>query len=371
MSELNDNAPKDAKKSWLKRVLTAKDGEPLPPIEPIGAKVEEPVEEVKPIDANDKVAWYKKMSGGLSRSSKSLSGGITGIFQGREIDDESLQDLEDLLIQADLGWEIAENTVSKLRGQKFKKDIATAVREQLAEEISTIVEPVAWPLEIRYGLKPHVILIVGVNGSGKTTTIGKLAQQYRQRGLKVMIGAADTFRAAAIDQLKVWGERSNVPVLTGAVGADPASVAYNALEQARSQRMDVLLVDTAGRLQNKADLMAELQKIVRVMGKIDDKAPHSTLLVLDATTGQNAHSQVEVFSSVCQVTGLIMTKLDGTARGGVLAGLAQKFKLPIHAIGIGEGIADLQPFTAEEYTRALVGLENFQGSAKADQKVSG
>jgi len=278
--------------------------------------------------------------------------------QRRLVDDEMLETLEDLLIRADMGVETAARVTANIAEGRFGRRIsARELREALAGEVARILEPVAKPLPI-YPRRPQVVLVVGVNGSGKTTTIGKLASQFRAAGKKVVIAAGDTFRAAAVEQLQVWGKRADVPVLTAAQGSDPASLAYDALSQAQRDGADLLLIDTAGRLQNRQDLMEELAKIVRVLRKVDPDAPHNTLLVLDATTGQNALAQVEVFRKIADVTGLVMTKLDGTARGGVLVALADKFGLPIHAIGVGEQIDDLAPFDPEDFARALVGASD-------------
>jgi len=305
-----------------------------------------------------KGGWLSRLKSGLSRSAGALGGGISDIFTKRRLDDAALGELEDLLITADLGVETAARVTADLARDRFDQEIsADEVRLALAERIAAILEPVAHELEINAEGKPHVVLVVGVNGTGKTTTIGKLAQQMSAAGKSVVMAAGDTFRAAAIEQLKIWGERTGSAVIAGQPGGDAAGLAYDALKQARSEGADVLLVDTAGRLQNKAELMAELEKVIRVLKKIDADVPHSVLLVLDATTGQNALSQVEVFQNICNVTGLVMTKLDGTARGGVLVALAAKFGLPVHAIGVGEGADDLQPFEAAAFARALVGLE--------------
>jgi fused signal recognition particle receptor len=275
----------------------------------------------------------------------------------RVLDDAMLESLEDLLIQADMGVETATRVTANIAEGRFGRKIgATELRQALADEVARIMEPVARPLPL-YPQKPQVVLVVGVNGSGKTTTIGKLASQFRAAGKKVVIAAGDTFRAAAVEQLQVWGQRAGVPVLTAPEGSDPASLAFDALTQAQAEGADLLMVDTAGRLQNRADLMEELAKIVRVIRKVDPSAPHNTLLVLDATTGQNAVMQVEIFRKIADVSGLVMTKLDGTAKGGVLVSLADKFGLPIHAIGVGEQIDDLSPFDPQEFARALVGLD--------------
>lgn len=309
-----------------------------------------------PDPAVSKAGWFKKLKSGLSRSSNALTTGITDIFTKRKLDSETLQELEDILIQADLGLDTATRITETLASGRHDKEISPEeVREVLAREVNAVLEPVARPLEIDPGLKPHVILMVGVNGSGKTTTIGKLAARLSAEGRSVMLAAGDTFRAAAIDQLKIWGERVGAPVIARAVGSDASGLAFDALVQAREAGTDVLLIDTAGRLQNKTDLMAELEKIVRVLRKQDDTAPHSVLLVLDATTGQNAISQVEIFQKIAGVTGLVMTKLDGTARGGILVAVSDRFGLPIHAIGVGEGIDDFRHFDAGEFARAIAG----------------
>ena len=305
-----------------------------------------------------KTGWFGRLKAGLSRTSSKLGEGITGLFTKRKLDQAALDELEDLLIGADLGVGPAARFVAELKKNRFDKEIAPEeVRAALAESIARVLEPVARPLAIDPAHKPHVILVCGVNGSGKTTTIGKLARQLREQGRTVVLAAGDTFRAAAIEQLQVWGERSGCAVIASQIGGDAAGLAYEALETARAQGADVLIVDTAGRLQNKKDLMVELQKVVRVLKKIDASAPHDCLLVLDATVGQNAHSQVETFRDMVAVSGLVMTKLDGTARGGVVVALADKFGLPVHAVGVGEGIDDLRPFTARDFARSLMGLE--------------
>jgi fused signal recognition particle receptor len=286
-----------------------------------------------------------------------LVGRLFGQEKGRVLDDAMLEGLEELLIQSDMGVETALKVTANIAEGRFGRRVgAREIRELIAGEIARILGPVARPMPI-YPKRPQVVLIVGVNGSGKTTTIGKLASQFRAAGKKVVIAAGDTFRAAAVQQLQIWGERAGVPVMTAPQGSDPASLAYDAMARAEAEGADLLLVDTAGRLQNREDLMAELAKIVRVIAKRDPEAPHNTLLVLDATTGQNALSQVEIFRKIADVTGLVMTKLDGTARGGVLVALADRFGLPIHAIGVGEGIDDLAPFDPDEFARALTGLD--------------
>ncbi len=302
--------------------------------------------------------WLASLKAGLSRSSGKLGDGISGIFTKRKLDDAALEELEELLISADLGVATAAKLAANLARERFDKDVSPEeVRGALAADVTEILAPVAEPLTVDPAHRPHVVLVVGVNGSGKTTTIGKIAKNQHDQGLKVMLAAGDTFRAAAIDQLKIWGERTSCEVVAKTPGADAAGLSYEALERARADDVDLLLIDTAGRLHNKADLMAELEKIVRVLKKLDPEAPHDCLLVLDATTGQNAHAQVETFKKLVQVTGLIVTKLDGSARGGVLVALAERFGLPVHAIGVGESAGDLRPFAARDFARSLMGLE--------------
>ncbi len=303
--------------------------------------------------------WLSRLKAGLRRSSAPISDGIAGIFGAGRLDHDSIEALEDLLIAADLGPATAARLAGGLKARRLGREVTPeAVRAALADEIAAILEPVAEPLRPDPGNRPHVVLMVGVNGTGKTTTIGKLAKQFGERGLSVMLAAGDTFRAAAVEQLEIWGRRAGAPVVTGAAGADPAGLAFDALSQARAAAIDVLLIDTAGRLHNKAELMAQLQKMVRVLKKLDPTAPHDCVLVLDATTGQNAHAQVEVFRELTQVTGLVVTKLDGTARGGVLVALAERFGLPVHAVGIGEAADDLRPFEAHAFARSLLGVED-------------
>lgn len=304
--------------------------------------------------------WLSKLRSGLSRTSSRLSGEIGNIFTARKIDAETLSELEDALIMADLGVTTAAKLAADIGDRKFPGDAdENDVREALAENIAELLEPVARPLSDLTATQngPRVILVAGVNGTGKTTTIGKLAARFTEDGRSVMLAAADTFRAAAIDQLKLWAERVGVPVVAQKQGSDPAAVAFDAMEQARDAHADLLLIDTAGRLHNKADLMAELEKIIRVIKKVNPDAPHDVLLVLDATTGQNAHAQVETFSELVNVSGLVVTKLDGSARGGVIVGLADRFELPIYAIGVGEGVDDLRPFEATQFARNLLGLD--------------
>ena len=307
----------------------------------------------------EKTGWFARLKNGLKRSSSKLTTGIADIFTKRRLDDDALEEFEDLLITSDLGVTTAAKLSAELAKTRFDKEVDSAeIQQFIADEVAKILEPVAKPLVIDSTKKPHVILVVGVNGSGKTTTIGKLAKTYKDQGLKVMMAAGDTFRAAAVEQLKVWGERTDCPVIARDTGADAAGLAFDAIDQAKREGYDVLLVDTAGRLQNKAHLMDELKKIVRVITKRDETAPHDTLLVLDATTGQNAHSQVETFSQATNVSGLIVTKLDGTAKGGVVVALAEKFGKPVHAIGVGEAAEDLRPFEARSFARSLAGLED-------------
>ena len=306
-----------------------------------------------------KTSWFARLKNGLKRSSSKLTTGIADIFTKRRLDDDALEEFEDLLITSDLGVTTAAKLSAELAKTRFDKEVDSAeIQQFIADEVAKILEPVAKPLVIDPTKKPHVILVVGVNGSGKTTTIGKLAKTYKDQGLKVMMAAGDTFRAAAVEQLKVWGERTDCPVIARDTGADAAGLAFDAIDQAKREGYDVLLVDTAGRLQNKAHLMDELKKIVRVITKRDETAPHDTLLVLDATTGQNAHSQVETFSQATNVSGLIVTKLDGTAKGGVVVALAEKFGKPVHAIGVGEAAEDLRPFEARSFARSLAELED-------------
>ena len=306
----------------------------------------------------NKTSWLDRLKSGLSKSTTKLTDGIAGVFNKRKLDDEALEELEEVLITADLGPSTAAKLTASLAATRFDKEVSDEeVRGALADDIGKILEPVATPLDIEPSRKPHVVLVVGVNGSGKTTTIGKLAQHYRAQGLDVMLAAGDTFRAAAVEQLKIWGERAGCPVIAGKPGGDAAGLAFDALQAAREKGADLLLIDTAGRLQNKADLMAGLEKISRVLKNLDEGAPHDCVLVLDATVGQNAHSQVEIFRDMVAVSGLVVTKLDGSAKGGVIVALAEKFGLPVHAIGVGEGAEDLRPFDATDYARDLMGMD--------------
>ena len=302
--------------------------------------------------------WFARLTTGLKRSSDQLTGSITSVFTKRKLDNATLDELEDVLIQADLGIETAMAITETLRRDRFDRDVSGEdVRAVLAAEVEKVLGPVARPLVIDPAHKPFVILMIGVNGSGKTTTIGKLAQQFADQGKSVMLAAGDTFRAAAIEQLQVWGQRTNAPVISRPAGADASGLAFDAVTQARTEGRDILIIDTAGRLQNRDELMNELEKVIRVIKKVDPTAPHATLLTLDATTGQNALKQVEIFGQRAGVTGLVMTKLDGTARGGILVAIARKFGLPVHFIGVGESVGDLEPFTASEFARAIAGTE--------------
>mgnify|MGYP000362664872 CR=1 FL=1 len=304
-----------------------------------------------------KSSWFQRLKKGLSKSSSSLTDGISSIFTKRKLDAAMLEELEDILIQADLGVDTAMAITDRLSDGRYDKEISPEeVRAVLSEEVEKVLEPVAKPLDLNTGKKPHVVLMVGVNGTGKTTTIGKLSQKLHSEGRKVMLAAGDTFRAAAVEQLKIWGERTGAEVVARDTGADAAGLAFDAMKEAKEKQVDVLLIDTAGRLQNKAELMDELEKVIRVIKKHDPSAPHTVLLTLDATTGQNALNQVEIFGKVAGVTGLVMTKLDGTARGGILVAIAAKHGLPVHFIGVGEGVADLEPFSARDFASAIAGL---------------
>ena len=308
-------------------------------------------------DSTEAENWWKRLSGGLKRTSSSLGDAVTSLVSKRRLDPAALDELQNELIRADLGLDFSARFADVLGEERFfEKTIASdEVKAALAGEIEKVLMPVAKPLEVT--ARPFVILVAGVNGSGKTTTIGKLAARFRAEGKSVMLVAGDTFRAAAIDQLKIWGERTGATVMAREPGADAASLAFDAIAAAKAQGVDVVLIDTAGRLQNRTELMGELEKMGRVIRKVEPTAPHSVLLVLDATVGQNALSQVEIFGKTAGVTGLVMTKLDGTARGGILIAIADKFGLPVHFIGIGEGVDDLSPFTAHDFARAIVGLE--------------
>ena len=307
----------------------------------------------------NKGGWFGRLKAGLQRSSEKISTGITELFTKRKLDAEALQDLKDILIQGDLGVSTATRLTSLLAKTRFDQEISSEeIKIALAEEVTTILAPVAQPLVISGTHKPHIILVCGTNGSGKTTTIGKMARQFKNQGKSVTLAAGDTFRAAAVEQLQIWGERSDCPVISRDNGADAAGLAFDAIKEAQASGADILMIDTAGRLQNRKDLMEELTKVVRVIRKVDETAPHSVLLVMDATIGQNAHSQVEVFKDMVDVSGLIITKLDGSAKGGVVVSLAERFEIPVHAVGVGEGIDDLRPFEADAFARSLIGLES-------------
>lgn len=321
------------------------------------APVTPPEPQSQPEPVQPKRSWWRRLRDGLSRTSSALTTGISDLFTKRKLDAATLEDLEDILIQADLGLATSARIAKAVGEGRYDKQIEPEeVKAILAREVEAILTPVAMPLAIDATKKPFVILMVGVNGSGKTTTIGKLAAKFRAEGKSVMLAAGDTFRAAAIEQLKVWGERTGAQVVSGQQGADSAGLAFEALQKAKAEGTDVLLIDTAGRLQNKTGLMDELAKVVRVIRKLDPQTPHAALLVLDATVGQNAVSQVEAFRETAGVTGLVMTKLDGTARGGILVALAAQFGLPVHFIGVGESVDDLEPFSARDFARAVAGL---------------
>jgi fused signal recognition particle receptor len=309
-------------------------------------------------DPEKKKNWFQKLKTGLFKSSEKISQGVKKIFVNKKLDIQTLNDLEELLIMADLGPSAAEKLTAELANEKFDKNIKPEeVKTFLAKKIEETLVDVAKPLILNNSKTPSVVLVVGVNGTGKTTTIGKLAHQYSSEGKKIMIAACDTFRAAAVEQLQIWAERSNAEFVKSSQGCDSAGLAYEALEKAKSKKIDVLFIDTAGRVQNRTELMEELAKIIRVIRKLDPESPHHCLLTLDATTGQNAVSQVEIFKEMAEISGLIVTKLDGSAKGGILLSLAEKFSLPVHAIGVGEKIEDLQSFEAQEFAKSLMGLE--------------
>ena len=309
-------------------------------------------------DPEKKKNWFQKLKTGLFKSSEKISQGVKKIFVNKKLDIQTLNDLEELLIMADLGPSAAEKLTAELANEKFDKNIKPEeVKTFLAKKIEETLVDVAKPLILNNSKTPSVVLVVGVNGTGKTTTIGKLAYQYSNEGKKIMIAACDTFRAAAVEQLQIWAERSNAEFVKSSQGCDSAGLAYEALEKAKSKKIDVLFIDTAGRVQNRTELMEELAKIIRVIRKLDPESPHHCLLTLDATTGQNAVSQVEIFKEMAEISGLIVTKLDGSAKGGILLSLAEKFSLPVHAIGVGEKIEDLQSFEAQEFAKSLMGLE--------------
>ncbi|WP_208431316.1 signal recognition particle-docking protein FtsY [Bartonella doshiae] len=319
---------------------------------------EKKIEDLSPISFVEQknTAWFGRLKKGLALSSQRLSESIGDLFVKGKLDGETLQKLEDILIQADLGVETATRITNTLASSRYEKNLSPDdIHAIVTNEIKKVLEPVAIPLELDLNYKPHVILLVGVNGTGKTTTIGKLAAKLTAGGLKVMLAAGDTFRAAAIEQLHIWGERIGAPVVSTKLGADAASLAFDAYEKAKKANSDVLIIDTAGRLQNKTELMDELAKIIRVLGKHTPHAPHTILQTLDATTGQNALNQVDIFRDIAGVNGLIMTKLDGSARGGILVAIAAKYKLPVYFIGIGEKIEDLQSFSASEFAETIAG----------------
>jgi fused signal recognition particle receptor len=306
-----------------------------------------------------KQSWFSRLTSGLKRTSASIGGAISDLISKRKLDAVTIEELEELLIRADLGVDVASRIAAAIGEGRYDKQVSdTEVKTVLSREVEAVLAPVARPLVIDAAAKPFVILVVGVNGSGKTTTVGKLAARFRAEGRNVVLAAGDTFRAAAIEQLKIWGSRTGATVIARAQGSDAASLVFEALTAAKAQAADVLIVDTAGRLQNRTELMAELEKVVRVMKKVEASAPHAVLLVLDATVGQNALSQATEFTRIAGVTGLVMTKLDGTARGGILVALAAKHKLPVHFIGVGEGVDDLAPFAAKDFANAIAGIES-------------
>ena len=352
-------SPPEQEAGGERETASAEAETPSPARVTVKKAVEKKAEPVAPAPAPaPKTPWFQRLTQGLSRSSRELRDSISGVFTRRKLDDDTLQDLEDVLIRADLGMETAIRVTDALASGRYGKDISDEeVRTVMAAEIEKVLTPVALPLELDLSHKPHVVLVVGVNGTGKTTTIGKLAAKLTAGGLKVTLAAGDTFRAAAIEQLKIWGERTGSPVVSSKLGADAAGLAWDAYEKARAAGSDVLIIDTAGRLQNKAELMAELEKIVRVLSKHDAEAPHTVLQTVDATTGQNALNQVEIFRNVAGVNGLVMTKLDGTARGGILVAIAAKHKLPVYFIGVGEQVDDLEPFSAGDFAKAIAGVE--------------
>ncbi len=369
---MNNDDVKEVRPGFFGRLFGrgAADLQPAPPEpEPIAPNREPPPEAASPPSASEpataaalpvepKQSWWKRLSSGLARSSSAIGQGITDIFTKRKLDATTLEDLEDVLVRADLGVAAASRIAEAVGRGRYDKEIDPAeVRSVLAAEVERSLAPVAQPLTVDWSKKPFIVLVVGVNGSGKTTTIGKIAGKYRAEGRSVMLASGDTFRAAAIEQLRIWGGRIGAKVIAREQGADAAGLAFDAVQTAKAEGADLLLIDTAGRLQNRAELMSELEKIVRVIKKLEPDAPHAVLLVLDATVGQNALSQVEIFARTAGVTGLVMTKLDGTARGGILVAIAEKYKMPVHFIGVGEGADDLEPFEARDFARAIAGLE--------------
>ena len=367
---LNQDAERKAKTGLMRRWFggaPAAQPEPHPatPPSPELSSASPPAPIVDPEPPAQKRSWLQRLRAGLSLSSTSIGKGITDVFTKRKLDADSLDDLEDILIQADLGLPAATRIREAIARGRFEKGISPeAVRSILADEIERALKPVAKPLAIDPDKKPFVILVVGVNGSGKTTTIGKLAAKFRSEGKTLVLAAGDTFRAAAIEQLRVWARRTASDLVEREQGADAAGLAFDALTRAKDLKADVVLMDTAGRLQNRVELMSELEKIVRVMKKVDPAAPHAVLLVLDATVGQNALSQVEIFGRTAGVTGLVMTKIDGTARGGILVAIADKFALPVHFIGVGEGVEDLEPFDPRDFAEAIAGIEDMAEAPK-------
>jgi fused signal recognition particle receptor len=347
----------EEKPGLLRRLFGAETTPPSPPPPPPAAPVTPgPPETLPPTIVAPRQGWFQRLATGLRRSSDQLTGGIASVFTKKRLDQAMLDELEDVLIQADFGVDMASSVTEALRRDRFDRDISgDDVRELLSAEVRKALDPVAQPLVIDANKKPFVILMIGVNGSGKTTTIGKLASLYGAEGRSVMLAAGDTFRAAAIEQLQVWGQRTGAPVIARPAGSDASALAFDAMTEATQQGRDLLIIDTAGRLQNRDELMGELEKLIRVIKKVDPTAPHATLLTLDATTGQNALNQVEIFGKRAGVTGLVMTKLDGTARGGILVAIARKYGLPVHFIGVGEGIDNLEPFAAADFARAIVG----------------
>jgi fused signal recognition particle receptor len=342
--------PPEATPAYIEEIEEQQAPEPAPVL-PVPSPAPAPAAAGEP---PKKQNWLQRLASGLKRSSDQLTGSIAAVFTKKKLDQAMLDDLEDILIQSDFGVDMATDVTEALRRDRFDRDISSdEVRDVLATEIVKVLEPVAQPLVIDAGTKPYVILMVGVNGTGKTTTIGKLASLYGAQGKKVMLAAGDTFRAAAIEQLQVWGDRTGAPVVTKPAGSDASGLAYEAVERAKAEGADILIIDTAGRLQNRDELMSELEKIIRVIKKVEPSAPHATLLTLDATTGQNALNQVEIFGKRAGVTGLVMTKLDGTARGGILVAIARKFALPVHFIGVGEGVDNLEAFAARDFAAAI------------------
>ena len=302
--------------------------------------------------------WFKRLTGGLNKTASGIKNSIGSIFKGNKLDVTKLESLEDQLISCDIGIDVSEKLVKKLKSENLKSDASQdEILLKLSKSIEEILSPVSKSLEINENHKPHVIVLVGVNGTGKTTTAGKMAAQFKNQGKTVLLSACDTFRAAAIEQLEVWADRAGVEIVSAEKGSDPAALAYKSLVKAIDEKIDVLIVDTAGRLQVKSELMEELKKIIRVLGKNLDGSPHDRVIVLDGATGQNAHSQVTEFSKAVDISGMIVTKLDGSAKGGIVVSLAENFGIPIHSVGVGESLEDLDQFDAEEYSRAIVGLE--------------